>query len=385
MNVELLFISNGILEGLISTTNTWRPIAIFWHLFFGIMVVSLLAGLRPSKRTCGIPLSIPLLGVGILALLSLNPFNGFIFTVIGIVMILISRKLPAEKIQIAPLWGLIPGIGMLLFGWVYPHFLDTASPLSFLYSAPTGIIPCPTLSIVIGLTLILDGLDSCKLSLILGGSGIFYGITGVVLLGVTIDWILFLGAVTILTYSLIKKYRVRPKKAGTKQNKMNAWGIGPKLAFLSLLYLVLASFFHFSRPDIFTLTQIPFTISTIVGTLLIVVGLTMWACGARIIDKAFTEGRLITTGVYALVRNPMYSGFIVFIAPGIALWFRSWILLTVPVIAYIIFKMLIKSEDTYLEKKFGQEFLEYKTRVNALIPFPYQIVSIRTKKLDHLN
>jgi protein-S-isoprenylcysteine O-methyltransferase Ste14 len=66
----------------------------------------------------------------------------------------------------------------------------------------------------------------------------------------------------------------------------------------------------------------------------------------------------------------MYSGIIVFFAPGVALWFRSWIILTVPLVAYIIFKLLIPKEEKYLEEKFGKEYLDYKSKVNAVIPLP---------------
>jgi len=91
---------------------------------------------------------------------------------------------------------------MFLFGWGYPHFLDSSSFLPYVYSAPTGIIPCPTLSIVIGSALILDGLGSRILSLMLGMSGILFGITGVVQLGVSIDVVL-LGSIVILILAFV--------------------------------------------------------------------------------------------------------------------------------------------------------------------------------------
>jgi protein-S-isoprenylcysteine O-methyltransferase Ste14 len=152
---------------------------------------------------------------------------------------------------------------------------------------------------------------------------------------------------------------------------MTAWGVGRGLGRITYSYLAFTIILHIIRPDIFTITQIPFLASAILGTILIIIGLVMWALGARIIRKAFHEGRLLTKGVYAIVRNPMYSGLIVFISPGIALWFRSWLIFTVPIVAYIAFKLLIKEEENYLKEEFGQEYLDYKSKVNALIPFPH--------------
>jgi protein-S-isoprenylcysteine O-methyltransferase Ste14 len=104
------------------------------------------------------------------------------------------------------------------------------------------------------------------------------------------------------------------------------------------------------------------------GAFLVVIGIVLWASGAVGILKAFREGKLVKGGIFAITRNPMYCGFIVFLVPGIALWLRSWPLLTVPIVAYVVFKRLVAKEEKYLEEKFGQEYLEYKSRVNSIIP-----------------
>lgn len=151
--------------------------------------------------------------------------------------------------------------------------------------------------------------------------------------------------------------------------RMTPWGVGPVLALTSLAYFAVAMALHLSNPDLLRMSRDPHIAYTIAGSILVVTGFVIWALGARVIHKAFREGRLLTTGVYGLVRNPMYSAFIVFVSPGVALWFRSWILLTMPVVAYVIFRLLIRKEEVYLQEKFGQAYLDYKRRVNALIPF----------------
>jgi hypothetical protein len=196
-----------ILLGLKEVANNWRPLAIFWHAYLGAMVVMLLLGKRPPRRLAGIWLGLPLLSVSIGAWTVSNPFNGIVFAFIGILFILISTRLPRENVQLAPLPIMIPGLILFLFGWVYPHFLETSSILPYLYSAPTGLIPCPTLSIVIGLFLILNRLGSRALSLVLGLSGVFYGLIGVARLRVSIDGVLLLGAVITLTAAFRMKHQ----------------------------------------------------------------------------------------------------------------------------------------------------------------------------------
>ena len=205
--------SEQILVGLKIIVNSWWPLAVFWHLYFAAIVIMLISGMRPTKRLSGILISLPILSVSFVAWMSLNPFNGILYALIGILIIYFSIKLPQEKINIAPLWILIPGIIMFIFGWIYPHFLETSSWLEYSYKAPIGLIPCPTLSIVIGLLLILNGLNSRAISLLIGIVGLYYGITGVIQLKVLIDLVLLLGAIMIVVVSIAGKHKVKTTEA----------------------------------------------------------------------------------------------------------------------------------------------------------------------------
>jgi protein-S-isoprenylcysteine O-methyltransferase Ste14 len=106
------------------------------------------------------------------------------------------------------------------------------------------------------------------------------------------------------------------------------------------------------------------------GIVLLILGIPMWAMAVWTIVHAFKRGELVTRGVYALVRHPIYSAWIVYIFPGVALVCRSWLMLGASVLSYAIFKLLIKREELYLEEKFGQAYLDYRARVNEIIPVP---------------
>jgi len=197
-----------ILRGLRDIANTWRILAIFWHVYFGLLAVLLLQGARPPRNVAGVLLGLPLLSVSGLAWIHGNPFNGTVFAVSGIALIALStRRLSHDRVRVAPWWAAAGGALLFAFGWVYPHFLDTSSFLPYLYSAPMGLIPCPTLSVVIGSALILGGLGSRAYSLVIGVTGIFYGLFGSVRLGVLIDWVLLFGALTIVFFSLSERGR----------------------------------------------------------------------------------------------------------------------------------------------------------------------------------
>lgn len=110
------------------------------------------------------------------------------------------------------------------------------------------------------------------------------------------------------------------------------------------------------------------------GMFLAVIGLLLmfWTRFYRNRDWGFMgddSGRtLFTGGAYRFSRHPYYAG-AVLAGVGVYLQLNYWLaLLMIPVIAFIIH--VIRKEDMFLEKKFGEQYLEYKKRV-GIIPWFY--------------
>ena len=97
------------------------------------------------------------------------------------------------------------GMVMILFGWVYPHFLEGGAWFDYLYAAPTGLIPCPTISLTIGFALLANGFSSRAWSLTLAFLGLFYAFFGALRLGVNLDFVLLGGALLLLLETLTSK------------------------------------------------------------------------------------------------------------------------------------------------------------------------------------
>lgn len=195
--------SEEILAGLSRISNDWALLAIGWHVYFGTLVATLISGLRLSRRLAGALLAIPLLSVSALAWTDGNPFNGTVFGVVALILGAVSLRLSPEPTRWGGSWPLIAGAVLFAFGWVYPHFLEAGTDWAYLYAAPTGLVPCPTLSVVIGLSLMLNGLDSRTWAFVLGAVGLAYGATGALRLGVLIDGVLLIGALALLAAGLL--------------------------------------------------------------------------------------------------------------------------------------------------------------------------------------
>ena len=186
-----------ILAGLAQLANRATPVAILWHIAFAIGIVVLGAGFRPSRRSSALLAVLPFLSVAAAAWLSGNPFNAGAFLLLAVALSIVAARLPVEPMQTArgPLRA--SGAMMLAYGWIYPHFLEAGSWWAYLYASPLGLIPCPTLSAVIGVTLIACGFGSRPWSWILAGAGVLYALFGVLRLGVWLDLGLLMGAVAV--------------------------------------------------------------------------------------------------------------------------------------------------------------------------------------------
>jgi protein-S-isoprenylcysteine O-methyltransferase Ste14 len=72
--------------------------------------------------------------------------------------------------------------------------------------------------------------------------------------------------------------------------------------------------------------------------------------------------KLITTGVFAYSRNPIYVAF-AFILLGQFLIFSNWILLVYLAAAIWLFHRQVLREEGYLQKHYGTEYTKYCRRV----------------------
>lgn len=178
---------DAVLVGLTATANEWRWLAITWHVLLGGLVVMVLSGWRPTVRTLGCLLVTPLLSVSITAWGSGNPFNGTIFGILAGALLATAARFPNSAVRRASPVVVASGAAFVIFGATYPHFVRAESLLTYLYASPFGILPCPTLSILIGSTLVFANVGSTSWSASLAGTGFLYGLIGVFRLGVVLD------------------------------------------------------------------------------------------------------------------------------------------------------------------------------------------------------
>lgn len=148
-------------------------------------------------------------------------------------------------------------------------------------------------------------------------------------------------------------------------------GVGPLYVITIILMTVISIILSTTRMiPIITFTNIRW-IFVLSGILCFIIGITLWLKAVIIdrLDAHIIKNELVTTGVYAYVRNPVYSAFM-FVCTGFLLIYGNLVLLVLPIIYWGFMTVLMKlTEEKWLEDLYGKEYVQYRQRVNRCIPW----------------
>lgn len=148
--------------------------------------------------------------------------------------------------------------------------------------------------------------------------------------------------------------------------------------------LIVCTGFVVSGYDFWKIQNLSFRLgpSVMIGVVLLAIGGTLRLTSRRALMRAgfgllnssrlqIVEGqRLITDGVYGLVRHPLYLGEITRNL-GIALILSSLYGAIVILVGNAFLLLRIEIEERMLVEEFGQEYEDYRNRTKKLIPYIY--------------
>ena len=179
--------------------------------------------------------------------------------------------------------------------------------------------------------------------------------------------IVLLMTVVITRVLLLKKQGIKAMKFGEIDKKDF---LIPPFAFF-YFYLVFANAFNLpavGRQEIFHLEIISWVgvCCCLLGPLLIFWSLVSFKKSFRIGIDLNVKEELITSGVFAFSRNPMYTSFALVLL-GQFLIFPSWIFLGYLLGALCLFHRQVLLEEDFLKKHYGEKYLEYCKRVRRYI------------------
>ena len=140
---------------------------------------------------------------------------------------------------------------------------------------------------------------------------------------------------------------------------------GKRLVFLQFALIIVLAIF----PDSVNVSSA----LNIGGTVLIAIGLVLLFAGFRGLGKSLTanpvpnaDGVLVTTGIYSIVRHPIYLGLLI-ITLGLVVSSGVWaqIIVWIALVVLLVYKM--RWEEVLLSAKY-KGYAEYMAKVPAIVP-----------------
>ena len=175
-------------------------------------------------------------------------------------------------------------------------------------------------------------------------------------------------------FSDLEEGQLSPIVAKNLKKPMSVYGIGPIFGLIAVILTVAGILlrkkwvFDSGVPENKVLRYIYLGL----GIAIILAGVIIYfqaVFGARI-DDYIRRGKLCTEGVYAWVRNPIYTA-LLFACTGALFISGNVYMYAIPIILWILLTILLKkTEEPDLFKRFGQEYADYYATVNRVLPKP---------------
>lgn len=153
-----------------------------------------------------------------------------------------------------------------------------------------------------------------------------------------------------------------------ENSHLPVFGVGPYLIFsiIAITISAIALTYYNIMPTI----QSNQIILTVIGVILIAAGALFWLSAVKNseIDKNIKQNKLVTSGIYGIVRHPIYAAFL-YAVTGLIFIANNLILLVLPVLYWLILTVVMKNtEEKWLSELYGDDYLNYSKKVNRFIP-----------------
>jgi protein-S-isoprenylcysteine O-methyltransferase Ste14 len=104
----------------------------------------------------------------------------------------------------------------------------------------------------------------------------------------------------------------------------------------------------------------------LVGVLVLVLSLVSFGTSFRVGIDVDQPGRLVTKGMFAVSRNPIYVGFFVFLV-GQLLVFPNWVPLIYLVAGTALFHRQVLREEDFMRERYGHIYADYCRHVRRYV------------------
>ncbi len=139
-------------------------------------------------------------------------------------------------------------------------------------------------------------------------------------------------------------------------------GSGDKIGLAVLPVLAVGLAANVLAPEVFRVGGPPASLRMI-SFIVLVPGNAVWAWSVALILIKVPRGELITTGPYALVKHPLYTGVALLVLPWLGFLLDTWLGAAVGLALYLASRRFARAEEEALAKMFGPAWDAYAAKV----------------------
>lgn len=139
-------------------------------------------------------------------------------------------------------------------------------------------------------------------------------------------------------------------------------GSGDKIGLFTLPFLVVGLALNVAYPALFEVGGPPAALR-VASVVVLIAGLIVWAWSVVLILTKVPRGELITSGPYALVKHPLYTGVALLVLPWLGFLFDTWLGALIGIVLYIGSRRFAPAEEAELARTFGADWDAYRKAV----------------------
>lgn len=135
-------------------------------------------------------------------------------------------------------------------------------------------------------------------------------------------------------------------------------GSGDRIGLFMTPFVIVGVVLNILYPSFFSVGG-PSPALLALSLFLLIPGLVIWIWSAVAILIKVPQQQLITTGPFALVKHPLYTGVAFLVLPWAGFLLNTWLGVLFGIILYVGSRMFSPAEEAMLSKTFGAAWDEY--------------------------
>ena len=139
-------------------------------------------------------------------------------------------------------------------------------------------------------------------------------------------------------------------------------GSGDRIGLLALPFAVVGIALNVANPAAFSVGG-PGEALRMASIVALIPGVVIWAWSVILILTRVPNGRLITSGPFALVKHPLYTGVALLVLPWAGFLLDTWLGVVLGAVVYVGSRLFAPAEEQALARQFGPAWTQYKASV----------------------